>query len=78
MFDKNDAEFVEIDDIDEQHGLTWESQVQQAFISNVNAAYNCFMALDMDKDKTYHNIAHLGTFGKIEDMLSAHKAFELA
>jgi len=73
----NDTKHVNIDDIDEECGLTWESQVQQAFISNINAAYHCFMALDMDKDKTYHNIAHLSTFSKIGDMLAVHKAFEL-
>jgi len=56
-------------------GETWESQIESAYIDIVNAAYDMFMALNMDKDYSSHINIDTETWDKLDKMLKDHVEF---
>lgn len=53
-------------------GEGWESQVESAYMAAIEAAYSCFMALDMDKDVSSHTIVGTETWLKLDTMMQDH------
>jgi len=52
---------------------SWEDQIEDAFAKNVDAGYNMFMALDMDKDIRSHLNIKEDIWSKLEKMAEDHK-----
>ena len=58
---------------DTKQALSWEDQVECALAHNIDAAYECFMALDMDKDKVSHGNINMDTWSKLSKMVADHE-----
>ena len=56
-------------------GETWEGQIESAYVDIVNALYDMFMALNMDKDYSSHINIDTKTWDKLDKMLKDHVEF---
>ena len=52
---------------------SWEDQIEGAFMANVDAIYEMFMALDMDKDVGSHLNIKEDTWSKLDKIMEDHK-----
>lgn len=56
--------------------MTWEEQIENAFVKVIKASHEMFLALNMDKDVKSHWADGMEeSFNLMDDMLSMRKEF---